>query len=56
MNTIVGVYRLKHRLGGDSSQVFVAENNEGKEVVLKELIVINLDNFRTEFKSITNKT
>ena len=50
MYTIGGVYNVKNRLGADSSTVFLAENQQGNEVVIKELIVKDLKCFKEEFE------
>ena len=56
MNKIGGVYNVKHRLGADSSTVFLAENQQGNEVFIKELIVKDRASFEKEFEAIRNKT
>ena len=56
MYTIGGVYNVKNRLGADSSTVFLAENQQGNEVVVKVLIVKDRDSFKKEFESVKAKT
>lgn len=54
--SIVGAHKFRQRLGDDSSAAFLAEDENGKQVFGKKLIVKDIDKFRTEFKSISDKT